>query len=76
LPEEASTGLAPHRAAKLASVRRRRGLSPVVTSSVAAVWGAHALAGQESGRGGVGGERFQRGVQLGDLSGQRLVAAG
>src|SRR6266487_3543296 len=38
LPEEASTGLAPHSAAKLASRRTRPGLSPVVASSVAATW--------------------------------------
>ncbi len=38
LPEEASTGLAPHSAAKLASVRSRLGLSPTVTSSVLADW--------------------------------------
>ena len=38
LPEEASTGLAPHSAAKLASFWTRPGLSPVVTSRVAATW--------------------------------------
>src|SRR6266487_6554849 len=38
LPEEAPTGLAPHSAAKLASLRTRPGLSPAVASSVAATW--------------------------------------
>src|SRR5262245_25954546 len=38
LPEEASTGLAPHSAAKLASLRIRPELSPVLTSRVAATW--------------------------------------
>ena len=38
MPAEASTGLAPHRAAKLASLRTRPGLPPVVASSVAATW--------------------------------------
>src|SRR5215467_11616229 len=47
LPEEASTGLAPHKAAKLASVRTRPGLSPVVTSRAAATWVATPLLGQE-----------------------------
>src|SRR6266536_2444618 len=38
LPAEASTGLAPHRAAKLASLRTRPGLPPVVATSVAATF--------------------------------------
>ena len=38
-PEEAWTGLAPHNAAKDASVVRRLGLSPAVTSKAAAVSG-------------------------------------
>src|SRR5260221_677109 len=38
LPEDAPAGLAPHSAAKLASVRSRPGLSPAVASSVAATW--------------------------------------
>src|SRR5215470_12980255 len=46
LPEEASTGLAPHSAAKLASLRTRPGLSPVVASSVAATWVATLKLGQ------------------------------
>src|SRR3954452_23537308 len=36
LPDEAGTGLVPHSAAKLASDRRRSGLSPAVSSSCAA----------------------------------------
>jgi hypothetical protein len=49
LPEEASTGLAPHSAAKLASVRTRTGLSPVVASKVAATWVATPCLANSSG---------------------------
>jgi hypothetical protein len=38
LPEDAWTGLAPHTAAKAASLCSRSGLSPAVISSCAAVW--------------------------------------
>src|SRR6266536_6219628 len=38
LPEEASTGLAPQSAAKLASEASRSGLSPTVVSRVVATW--------------------------------------
>src|SRR6266487_3316395 len=49
LPEEASTGLAPHSAAKLASLRTRPGLSPAVASSVAATWVATPCLARNSG---------------------------
>ena len=39
VPEDASMGLAPHRAAKEASLRRRSGLSPAAVSRAAAVSG-------------------------------------
>ena len=37
LPDEAGTGLTPHSAAKLASDRKRSGLSPAVSSNWAAL---------------------------------------
>src|SRR5215472_10010003 len=76
LPEEASTGLAPHSAAKLASVRTRPGLSPAVASRAAATWGSYPFLGQELFGGGVTHEFVQCGIQPGDLNGELLVAVG
>src|SRR5215467_10167826 len=74
LPEEASTGLAPHSAAKLASRRTGPGLSPAVTSRAAATWVATPRVARNSG--GAAHEFVQHGIQPGDLRGQLLAAAG
>ncbi len=48
-PEDASNGLAPHNAANAASLRSRLGLSPAVTSNVAAVCGPTPIAREAGG---------------------------
>lgn len=75
MPEEASTGLTPHSAAKLASERSRAGLSPTVTISVLATWVATPTLGEQPPRGCVLDEFPRCGVEPGYLRGQCLVAA-
>src|SRR3981081_1069911 len=56
LPEDASSGLTPHRSAKEASLRSRSGLSPAAMSSAAALSGPVPRRGSQGGGGvGVGG---------------------
>src|ERR1700745_4163456 len=72
LPEEASTGVAPHSAAKLASRRAPLGGSPRRGGDTR----GHALLVQELLGGGVAEEFLERGIEPGDLCGELLVAAG
>jgi len=70
LPEDASSGLTPHRAAKDASLRSRSGLSAAAMSSAAALSGPMPAAGQQVGSvaGDGGGDLV---FPLADLVGER-----
>ena len=75
LPDEAGTGLTPQSAAKLASDRKRSGLSPAVSRSCAAPVCPIEVTGDK-----VGGKLLDDGadhrVEIGDLVMQFEIAAG
>src|SRR3954453_11501325 len=75
LPEETSTGLTPHNAAKDASLWRRSGLSPAGMSNAAAVSGPTPLRSRQLR--GMGAQRVSDlAVQIVDLRGQFEDPAG
>ena len=74
LPEEASTGEAPHSAAKEASLWSRCGLSPAVMSRIEAVSVPMPLAAAQS-RVGCGGELIEVPAQLGEVFVEGAVLA-
>ena len=73
-PEDASTGLVPHSAAKDASLRIRSGLSPAATSSAAAASGPTPQAPSSAGL-ACSHSASRSGVESVDLSCERPVAA-
>ncbi|MEV3927512.1 hypothetical protein AB0K41_42085 [Actinomadura coerulea] len=75
MPDDASTGLVPHKAAKEASLERRSGLSPAAISRAAALSGPTPRTSSRPGGAFLdgGGQVL---VQVVDLFGQVLDSAG